>query len=877
MVDAFDRLKTALADRYTIERELGRGGMATVYLAHDLKHDRKVAVKVLRPELSASIGVDRFLREIKIAANFHHPHILPLHDSGEADGFLFYVMPFVEGGSLRNRLNCEKQLPIGDALKIAGEVADALGTAHRHNCIHRDIKPENILLDEGHAVVADFGVARAVEEAGETRLTETGVAIGTPAYLSPEQATGERELDGRSDIYALGCVLYEMLAGQPPFTGPTAESIVQQHLVSAPRAASDMRATVPVEVVATVSKALAKAPADRYQTATEFGEALANEQVRLLTPSGGTTSPGMKSVDRRVRRGWMMLGSALGVAGVIAVIVVVAAYPSSSSVRLNPNHVVVAQFRNQTGDSSLNQLGLRIGHWITQGVQQAGIPTTPWDQALHAWEYVQTEADDGRVRDPVRALAEETGAGVVVSGAVYVVRGDSVEIQVDVTDAIRRRSLGNVDPVRAPRAAEDEAITKAQQLVMVFLAPRFDEYLGDFVPTNLMGAAPNFEAYQAYTEGVRALAEGRSGGQAIEYHRRAFELDSTWTPPLFRLLMYLNGSGRKAERDSVMELLESRWDRLSPYERAELQSFRGLIAGDADEWVRHLRRAAQLAPGSVNAWNLASALPDRNRPHEAQQVLATINPESGVWRSWGAYWIVLADVYLALDQPEEALTAIERGLRKHPDLRVNGLQYRAQALAVLGRVQELRSLLDEIDIGADIEGIRNTQVEGIEALRVNGHVDAAGELAQERINWFERRPADEAATVQHRYWYGRLLFVAGRVDEAQAIFDQLVEESAEVVSTSDWLNVRTTRGFIAAMRGDTVQALADMAWFENQPGNTSLEQGIIAGALGRQEKAITLLREGAQQHPFKWFQRIRVLFDPVRDHADFQELIKPKG
>ncbi len=238
--DLLGRLKSALADRYQIEQELGSGGMATVYLAHDVRHERKVAVKVLRPELAAALGSERFLREIKIAANLNHPLILPLLDSGEADSFLYYVMPYVEGESLRDRLNYEKQLPIDDALKIASEVADALGFAHDHNVIHRDIKPENILLEAKHAVVADFGVARAIDQAGETRLTETGIAIGTPAYLSPEQASGERELDGRSDIYALGCVLYEMLAGEPPFTGPTAESIVHKHLTTEPLPGWDM-------------------------------------------------------------------------------------------------------------------------------------------------------------------------------------------------------------------------------------------------------------------------------------------------------------------------------------------------------------------------------------------------------------------------------------------------------------------------------------------------------------------------------------------------------------------------------------------------------------------------------------------------------------
>ncbi len=223
-------LRTTLADRYRIEGELGSGGMATVYLAEDLKHHRQVALKVLRPELAAALGPERFLREIEISANLNHPHILPLFDSGEAGGFLYYVMPYVEGESLQDRLNREKQLPVDDALQITREVADALGFAHRHNVVHRDIKPANILLEEGHAVVSDFGIARAITKAGGERLTDSGVAVGTPAYMSPEQASGSTEIDGRSDVYSLGCVVFEMLCGEPPFTGPTPQAVVARQI-----------------------------------------------------------------------------------------------------------------------------------------------------------------------------------------------------------------------------------------------------------------------------------------------------------------------------------------------------------------------------------------------------------------------------------------------------------------------------------------------------------------------------------------------------------------------------------------------------------------------------------------------------------------------
>jgi len=250
MVATLEVLSRALSDRYRIERELGRGGMATVYLAEDLRHHRRVAIKVLDPEVAAAIGPERFLREIETVARLTHPHILPLFDSGQADGLLFYAMPYVEGESLRERLKREKQLPLEDALKIAREVADALSYAHSRGLVHRDIKPENILLEEAHAVVADFGIARAVAAAAGEKLTATGIAVGTPAYMSPEQASGGRDLDGRSDLYSLGCVLYEMLAGVPPFAGTTAESLAHQHLNLAPRPVTELRPAVPAAVAA---------------------------------------------------------------------------------------------------------------------------------------------------------------------------------------------------------------------------------------------------------------------------------------------------------------------------------------------------------------------------------------------------------------------------------------------------------------------------------------------------------------------------------------------------------------------------------------------------------------------------------------------------
>ena len=298
-LDTLTKLGSALADRYTIARELGAGGMATVYLAHDLKHDRDVAIKVLHPDLGAALGGERFLSEIKTTAKLQHPHILPLLDSGEADGLLYYVMPVVGGETLRAYLERVQQLPIPEAVRITREVASALDYAHRQNVIHRDIKPENILLHDGSALVADFGIALAVQSAGGQRMTQTGLSLGTPQYMSPEQAMGEKHIDARADVYALGAMAYEMLTGDAPFTGTTVQAIVAKVLTAEPERPSLVRKTIPPHVEAAVLTALAKLPADRFATAAEFGAALGNTGYEATLSSVRPRAAASRS-DRRL-------------------------------------------------------------------------------------------------------------------------------------------------------------------------------------------------------------------------------------------------------------------------------------------------------------------------------------------------------------------------------------------------------------------------------------------------------------------------------------------------------------------------------------------------------------------------------------------------
>src|SRR5256885_1977280 len=370
--DLLDSLREALADRYAVERELGRGGMATVFLAEDLKHHRSVAIKVLHAEVTAALGAERVPRQIAIAAPLQHPHILPLYDSGAATGFLYYVMPYVEGESLRDRLQREKQLSLEDAVKITTEVASALAYAHSHGVVHRDIKPENIMLSGGTAVVTDFGIARAVSAAGQGRhLTETGTILGTPAYMSPEQSTGSYEIDGRSDQYSLACVVYEMLVGEPPFTGPTAQAIIARHSLDSVSPPSIVRAMIPESAERAILRALAKVPADRFATTALFAEALA--------------APGAPVGARRTTRAtaaprWGGLPRGVVLAGV-AVVVAIAGWEvfgrgrarssGAAAGGLDPRHVAVLYFEDLSPKHDLAYLADGLTETLIADLQRA--------------------------------------------------------------------------------------------------------------------------------------------------------------------------------------------------------------------------------------------------------------------------------------------------------------------------------------------------------------------------------------------------------------------------------------------------------------------------------------------------------------------------
>jgi serine/threonine-protein kinase len=519
LTDIAAHLATALAGRYRLERELGHGGMATVYLAHDLKHDRPVAIKVLKPELALALGHDRFLREITITAQFDHPYILPLLDSGVAEPLpthgqqlLFYVMPFVEGESLRDRIARQKQLPLEDALQITREVAEALGYADARGVIHRDIKPENIMLSGGHARVADFGIARAITAAGSERLTETGLAIGTPAYMSPEQSMGARDIDGRSDLYALGCVLYEILAGEPPYTGPTAQAIIAKRMTHPVPSVRTLRETVPESVDRALASALARSPADRFPTAARFAEALAEALAKPVM-----TVPVRPGAPGRRRRAWV---AGVGILATLALLGGwLVARARRSPVTPSASVIAVLPFLPSTADTALARLGRDLVLTISANLDGVGGIRTA-DPRL-----VLAEGDNSSGRQSVAdavVLGKRLGAGSVVVGDIVRV-GHNVRLDLKLVP-----TAGDSLPLaRASISSPPDSISALTDSVTWALLRQVWRRGEPPSPSYASLTTRSVPALRAFLEGEQFVVAGR-WPEAIEAYATAIRADSTF-------------------------------------------------------------------------------------------------------------------------------------------------------------------------------------------------------------------------------------------------------------------------------------------------------------------------------------------------------------
>jgi serine/threonine-protein kinase len=666
--------------------------MAIVYLAEDLKHHRKVAVKVLRPELSAALGPERFLREIEIEARLTHPHILPLYDSGEAGGFLYYVMPYIEGESLRDRLDREKQLPVEDALEITRDIAAALSHAHSHDVIHRDIKPENILLSGGEAVVADFGIARAVTEAGGEKLTGTGVSIGTPAYMSPEQATGSEDLDGRSDVYSLGCVLYEMLAGEAPFTGPTVESIVHQHLTASPAFVTARRPTVPAEVAEALEKALAKTPADRFSMATEFADAL----VVVGTAQRAGTRPVAGAARRR--------RSAIAYSG-IAILAAIGAYTVISRT-LGPPELAVAAETPKLAVLPFDNLGSPEDEYFADGITEeitSRIAEVSGLRVISRQSAIQYENSEKTLRE----IGEELSVDYVLEGTIRTDRAPDGSGQVRVTpQLIRVSDDAHLWTDRYTAALEPGQIFQVQSEIAEQVAGALDVTLLE-PERQRMAARPtdNLEAYDYYLRGLDYHLRGAEQEDlqiASRMYERAIEQDPAFALAYARLSMVHSArwwyfQDRTEERlamakEAVDQALELDPDLPEAHSAMGFYYYRGHL--DYDRALAEFLVAQESQPNSSSLYAAISYV--QRRQGKFEQALANgqraveLDPRSAITAN------NLAHTHYLLRDPVEAGRFYDRAISLSPDwFEPFGQKARWLCLRLEGSTERARAVLEE--------------------------------------------------------------------------------------------------------------------------------------------------------------------------------------
>ena len=522
MTDTLDRLRAALADRYVLERELGGGAMSRVFVAEETSLGRKVVIKLLPPELAATLSVDRFRREIQLAASLQHPHIVPLLAAGEAGDLLYYSMPLVEGESLRARLARDAELPVPEAVRILRDVADALSYAHRHGVVHRDIKPDNVLISDGHALVTDFGVAKALDHARQSSVTATGLALGTPAYMAPEQAAADPHADQRADIYALGVLGYEILAGQPPFTGRTAQAVVAAHLTQAPTPLAELRPSVPPALAALVMRCLEKRPADRWQSAGELLHVLES----FSTPVDGvaTTSAAPIPRSRPARRRPVAL-LALG-AGLVAVAAGwLALRHSRGTVPLDADLIAVAPF--DVPDTKLSLWRESLVDVLSRNLDGAGpVRSVPSTTVIRRWS--------GRADRPsAAALGRRTGARLVVFGSLIGAGPDSARLTATAFDVVEDRPLAEIEL----RDEADRMDRMADSLTVRLLRELGRTRRIEVFRTTSLGST-SLPALKAFLRGEQWFRRA-SWDSALVSYEQAIALDSTFPLALWRSSMVL--------------------------------------------------------------------------------------------------------------------------------------------------------------------------------------------------------------------------------------------------------------------------------------------------------------------------------------------------
>jgi serine/threonine-protein kinase len=843
--DLLNELQAAVGDAYRVERELARGGMSRLFMATEASLNRRVVIKLLPPEMVSEVSAARFKREIAVAAQLQHPNVLPVLSAGASDGLIFYVMPYVEGESLRHRLQAEGKLSIEFALQILGEVADALAYAHQHGVVHRDIKPENILLLQDHAVLTDFGVARAVEEAREgTRLTAVGAAVGTPGYMSPEQAAGDHNLDARTDVYALAVVGFEMLSGEQPFTGATPQSVMAAHLTQDPRPVSDLRPEAPAPVVDAIARGLAKDPLSRYQTSGEFRDAL-----RAAATPTAASAPA---------RAWKLAAGAL--AAVLVAALVFTLWPRGYHIEGDPRQsIVFFPFENRTGaaendyleEASMNLLGLAVGHWEDMRVYD-----DERTSSLMRRRSLESAADIDF--DAAQDMAQDARVGTFVLGDIRRER-DSIAVEAKVHDVATGERIAT-EIVRAGAGADPRPLfdSLAARLLHVSGAPTGE------VPGLTAQTTRSLEAYRAYLAGIQAL-QLLEIDSARAHLERAVAIDSTFALAYMRLVDADGWAGLErtdpqsrraliAKVQRYSETLPPRYRMLArfyaafdagQYARAReiTEQMIARDSGDVEAWYQfgeaHFHDGAQTFPHADSAGNLGTALNAFRRALQLDSayVLAYLHITQVLGSCGGNNpWLCLRDS--AVYAPQDSLVQgygqrrVERIREAARDARVEATyawveaapaspRARAVLLGVLIEQERFEEAESQVAV-LRAEG-RGAPADGWDAwlaLR-QGEYSQAGLLMREAVA--DDRAALQLMTELTPDWVFGALGAAAMIEEARrvltvllaAVPQDLVSGGGGALYTKDQVTQFALLGALAAISADSTRlSEAGHAWLD---------------------------------------------------------------
>ena len=863
-------LRHALADRYELVGEIGAGGMATVYLAHDIRHDRKVAIKVLRPELGAVLGAERFLSEIKVTANLQHPNLLPLFDSGEANGLLYYVMPFVEGETLRAKLEREMHLPVDEVTSIVSLLASALDFAHKHGVVHRDLKPENILMHGGQPVIADFGIALAVKNAGGARITQTGLSLGTPHYMSPEQATGEKNVDARSDQYSLAAVAYEMLVGEPPHNGPNAQTIIARLMTEKPRSARQTRESVPQAMDDALMRALSKLPADRFASCGDFAAAFRATGQTTTTHAAGSLS---------TSRAGVFIGAALVLVALAAGAWYFASQRgggrSSGSAAASATRIYVANASGANG-TDLEATATAATDAIVRGI------------GTLSWAVVSSPPVGSKSNPNPLVAAQKERAATAISTAV-IAAGDSAQFQIRVLDAQTGVVLRALPSVRVAKNAPAEVIARAVEPAVVAAGFISSKHLG--APTLPSGELPDLATFKLYESSYPDFSSPDTASRGRMYRTLTNVVDRNpnfaqakiWLGFVYWWNNFARDPSGAARADTVLRWTNEGRANFTQYEAALANFTRAATQGSSEAGLDDARRLAALVPNSPISLGLPQLLADLNHVREARTLTeARIRDQGDTVNARDYLRLASFDHFLGDNKAE--LDACVKA-RKIATEDVFMLQCELTAYAALGDSVIFLKRLDEMPTAAGdgraFAFSGNVYLTVGQELGAHGHPQLADVVFKRALDWYANNQPSVDRSVNVAFRKAILLTVLSRDDEALALLRSLAAQNP----TDS--RVRGYIGRILARRGNLAELAPVVSWLKALPavklqGAPTYELASIEANLGpsHRPEALRLLDESLRQgQGFGIRHRLHYFQDwlPLKNDAVFKRILEPRG